>query len=156
MKWPVLPLIAFVAATVSTAIAADPVISKEVALKAITLLRNDPLSEDGQAAAALIFMFVEKSKEVVVALNKKVFPVFDDPGVSQKEKSLLLAAFAAGNADSQLLRGVKKDDPHAGGLQLIQTYRQLQNKNRKLRIPGIEKMAEMEQRGELKRYLSSK
>ena len=156
MKWPFVPLIALLAATVSTATAADPVISKEVALKAITLLRNDPLSDDGKAAAAIVLIFVEKSKEVVVALNKKVFPVFDSPGVSQKEKSLLLAAFAAGNADSQLLRGVKRDDPYAGGLQLIETYRQLQQKNRRLRIAGIEHMAEMEQRGELKRYLSSK
>lgn len=156
MKWPALPLIALLSATAPVATAADPVISKEVALQAITLLRNDPLSEDGQAAAALILAFVDKSKEVVVALNKKVFPVFDAPGVSQKEKSLLLAAFAAGNADSQLLRGVKRDDPYAGDLQLIETYRQLQKKNRKLRILGIEKMAEMEQRGELKRYLSSK
>src|SRR5688572_13388333 len=156
MKWPALPLIALLSATAPVATAADPVISKEVALQAITLLRNDPLSEDGRAAAALILAFVDKSKEVVVALNKKVFPVFDAPGVSQKEKSLLLAAFAAGNADSQLLRGVKRDDPYAGDLQLIETYRQLQKKNRKLRIPGIEKMAEMEQRGELKRSLSSK
>jgi hypothetical protein len=156
MKWPTVPLIAFVAATISTATAADLVISKEVALKAITLFRNDPLSEDGQASAALIIIFVEKNQDVVVALNKKVFPVFDAPGVSQKEKSLLLAAFAAGNADSQLLRGVKKDHPYAGDLQLIETYRQLQKKNRKLKIPAIEKMAEMEQRGELKRYLSSK
>ncbi|HZE58648.1 MAG TPA: hypothetical protein VE031_12395 [Chthoniobacterales bacterium] len=51
---------------------------------------------------------------------------------------------------------MKKDEPYAGDLQMIQTYRQLQRKNPKLKIPAIEKMAEMEQRGELKRYLSSK
>ena len=156
MKWPAFPLIALVAAPVLTAIAAEPAISKEVALKAIALFRNDPLSQDGQAAAALIIQFVEKSDDVVVALNKKVFPVFEAPGVSQKEKSLLLAAFGAGNAASQLSRGVKKDDPYSGDLQLIETYRQLRKKNPKLKIPAIEKMAEMEQRGELKRYLSSK
>jgi hypothetical protein len=58
--------------------------------------------------------------------------------------------------DSQLLHGLKKDDAYAGDLQLIQTYRQLQRKNRKLNIPAIEKMAEMEARGEIKRDLSSK
>jgi len=156
MKWLAIPLFASIALTVSTAASADPVITKEVALKAIGFFRDDPLSEDGRGAAAIIVLFVEKSPDVVVDLNRKAFPVFGAPGVSQKDTSLLLAAFAAGNLDSQLLRGVKKDDPYAGDLQMIQTYRQLQRKNPKLKIPAIEKMAEMEQRGELKRYLSSK
>jgi hypothetical protein len=156
MKWPVVPLIAFFAATMSVAAPADPVITKEIALKAIGIFRNDPLSEDGRGAAAIIVTFVDKSHDVVVGLSKKVFPFFDAPGVSQKEINVLLAAFVAGNIDSQLLRGVKKDDAYAGDLQLIQTYRQLQKNNPKLKIPAIEKMAEMEQRGELKRYLSSK
>jgi hypothetical protein len=127
-----------------------------VALKAIGLFRDDPLSEDGRGAAAIIVSFSDKSHDVVVRLSKKVFPVFDAPGVSKKETNALLAAFIAGNLDSQLLRGVKKDDAYAGELQLIQTYRQLQKKNSKLKIPAIERMAEMEQRGELKRYLASK
>jgi len=135
---------------------AAPVITKEIALKAIVIFRDDPLSKDGRAAAAVIIAFVDKNHDVLVGLDRKVFPVFEVPDVSQDERSLLLAAFAAGNVDSQLLRGVKKDDPYAGDLQLIQTYRQLQKKNPKLKIPGIEKMAEMEQRGDLKRYVSSK
>ena len=142
--------------TLCTAAASDRVITKEIALKAIVIFRGDPLSKEGRAAAALIVAFVDKNHDVVVELNKKAFPVFDAPGVSQDEKALLLAAFAAGNADSQLLRGVRKDDSYAGDLQLIQTYRQLQRNNVKLKIPSIEKMAQMEQRGELKRYLNSK
>jgi hypothetical protein len=156
MKWLAIPPLAFVALAISVAAPADPVITKETALKAIMMFRDDPLSENGQAAAALIVDFVDKNHDVLVALNKKAFPVFGAPGVSQKETSLLLAAFAAGNVDSQLLRGVKKDDAYAGDLQLIQTYRQLQKRNSKLKIAAVEKMAEMEQRGELKRYLSSK
>jgi hypothetical protein len=156
MKWLAIPPLAFAALAISTAVSAEPVITKEVALKAIAIFRDDPLSEDGRGAAALIVMFVDKNHDVLVELSKKAFPVFDAPGVSQKETSLLLAAFAAGNVDSQLLRGVKKDDPYAGDLQLIQTYRQLQTKNPKLKITAIEKMAEMERRGGLKHYLSSK
>jgi hypothetical protein len=156
MRWLAIPPLAFVALAISVAAPADPAITKEIALKAMMIFRDDPLSEDGRAAATLIITFVDKNHDVLVALNKKVFPVFNAPGVSQKETSLLLAAFAAGNVDSQLLRGVKKDDAYAGDLQLIQTYRQLQKKNPKLKIAAVEKMAEMEQRGELKRYLSSK
>ena len=156
MRWLAIPLVTLVALSLSVAAPAVPVITKEIALKAIVIFRDDPLSEDGRAAAALILAFVDKNPDVLVGLSKKVFPVFDAQGVSQKEKSLLLAAFAAGNVDSQLLRGIKKDDAYAGDLQLIQTYRQLKNKNPKLKIPAIEKMAEMEQHGELKHYLSSK
>jgi hypothetical protein len=156
MRWLAIPLLALVALPTFTAAPAEPVITKETALKAIAIFRNDPLSEDGRGAAALIVMFVDKNHDVLVELSKKAFPVFGAPGVSQKETSLLLAAFAAGNVDSQLLRGVKKDDPYAGDLQLIQTYRQLQTKNPKLKITAIEKMVEMERRGELKHYLSSK
>jgi hypothetical protein len=156
MRWLAIPPLAFVALAISVAAPADLVITKEIALKAIMIFRDDPLSEDGRGAAGLIIMFVDKNHDVLVALNKKVFPVFGAPGVAQNETSLLLAAFAAGNVDSQLLRGVKKDDPYAGDLQMIQTYRQLQKKNPNLKIPAVEKMAEMEQRGELKRYLSSK
>jgi hypothetical protein len=156
MKWLAILLLASAVLTVSAAAPEDLVISKEVALKAIGLFRDDPLSEDGRAAAAIIVTFVDKSHDVVVGLSKKVFPVFDAPGVSKKETNALMAAFIAGNLDSQLLRGVKKDDPYAGDLQLIQTYRQLQKKNPRLKVPDIENMAEMERRGELKRYVSSK
>lgn len=152
---PFLPIL-FLALTVSEATPSEPVITKEVALKAIAIFRNDPTSEDGRAAAALIVIFVDKNHDVMVSLTKKAFPVFQARGVSPKETSLLLAAFAAGNVDSQILRGVRKDDAYAGDLQLIQTYRQLQQKNRKLKIPAIEEMGQMEARGEFKRYLSSR
>jgi hypothetical protein len=76
---------------------------------------------------------------------------------SKDERLTLLAAFIVGNVESQLLRGLKnRDDAYAGDVQMIQTYRQLQAKNPRLKIPALEKMAEMERRGELKRYLSSK
>lgn len=156
MRWLAIPLLIFVTLAQSLGASADLVITKEVALKAIVIFRDNPLSEDGQGAAALIIKFVDQNHDVLVGLTKKTVPILDAPGVSQKEKALLLAAFAAGNADSQLLRGVKKDDPYAGDLQLIQTYRQLQKKNPRLKITAVEKLAEMEQRGELKHYLTSK
>src|SRR5215218_10034392 len=100
MRWLAILPLAFVAFAISAAAPADQlIITKEIALKAIVVFRDDPLSEDGQAAAALIITFVDKNHDVLVALNKKVFPVFGTPGVSQKETSLLLAAFAAGNVD---------------------------------------------------------
>lgn len=135
----------------------EPVITKEMALRAVTLFRDaDPTSKEALGYAAVIIRFVDKNHDVLVKLDRKVFPVFGVKGVSQNETSILLAAFAAGNIDSQLLRGVKKDDAWAGVLQLIQTYRQLQKNNPKLKIDAVEKMAELESRGQLRAYLSSK
>ena len=135
----------------------EPVITKEMALRAITLFRSaDPLSEEALGFAAIIVRFVDKNHDVLVKLSPKVFPVFGAKGVSQRETTILLAAFSAGNIDSQILHGIRKDDPYSGDLQLIQTYRQLQKHNRKLKIEGIEKLAELESRGQLKAYILSK
>jgi hypothetical protein len=60
-----------------------------------------------------------------------------------------------GNVDSQLLRHQKKDDSYAGLLQVIDSYRQMQRKNPMLRITEVEKFLEMQNRGELKAYVSS-
>jgi hypothetical protein len=62
-------------------------------------------------------------------------------------RSTLTAAFLVGNVDAQLLRGDKKDDPYAGLLRMIDTYRQMQRKNVKLKIPEVEKFIDMEKHG---------
>jgi hypothetical protein len=68
---------------------------------------------------------------------------------------MLTAAFLVGNVDAQLLRGAKKDDPYAGVLQVIDTYRQMQRNNVKLKIAEVEKFIEMEKHGKLKAYVSN-
>jgi hypothetical protein len=60
-----------------------------------------------------------------------------------------------GNVRSQLLRGKKTNDSYAGGLQVIETYRQLQKRNPKLRINEIEKFIQLEKQGKLAAYLAS-
>lgn len=134
----------------------EPAVTKDLALRAITAFREDPTSKLGHAARAVIVNFSYDSPDVIIKFTPKNYPISEIKPATKEEGLTLLAAFVAGNLDSQLLRGRTKDDAYAGDLQLIQTYRQLQSKNRKLRIPAIEKMAEMEARGELKRYLSSK
>lgn len=134
----------------------EPEITKEIALKAVALFRNDPLSENGRGAAAIVLHFADKSQDVVVRLSSKSFPIGDLAGASQEEQDAILSAFIVGNVDSQLLRGIKQDDPYAGDLQLIETYRELQRRNPKLTLPAVEKLAELESHGQLKEYLSSK
>jgi hypothetical protein len=137
------------------AVAADQPITKEMAFKAIEAFRQDPTSSLGRSAGSVVVKFSHDSPDVTITFNPKNYPISEIKG-TEEERMTLLAAFVVGNTDSQLRHGSEKDGGYAGDLQLIRTYRQLQKRNAKLRIPAIEKMAELEVRGELKRYLSSK
>jgi hypothetical protein len=94
--------------------------------------------------------------DILIVISGKNFPLSDLP-TDEEPQLTLLAAFIVGNVDSQLASGSKgRDDAYAGDLQMIRTYRQLQHKNRKLKIPAIEKLAALESRGQLKTYLRKK
>lgn len=150
------PLVIFLSsAAVSLATPPAQTISKQTVLDAIMTFRVDPLSEDGRRAGGIVVLFTDQSHDVVVNLRQKTLPFLSNKSLPEKYRATLLAAFVVGNVDSQLLRHQKKDDPYAGMLQMIDSYRQMQNKNRKLRIMEVEKFIEMQNRGELKAYVSS-
>jgi hypothetical protein len=156
MKWWII-LVCFLFPCSHPATAADnPVITKDLALKAIAAFRAEPTSSLGKAAASVIVKFSRDSPDVLITFTPRNYPISEIKPASEQEKMALMAAFIVGNVDSQLRNESRKDGGYAGDLQLIRTYRQLQKRNPKLRIRAIEKMAELERRGELKRYLSSK
>jgi hypothetical protein len=130
-------------------------ITHETVLNAIMTFRVDPLSEDARQAGAVVIRFVEQSHDVIVKISSKTLPFFSNKSLPEKYRATLLAAFVVGNVDSQLLRHQKKDDSYAGLLQLIESYRQMQWQNPSLRISEVEKFIEMQNRGELKAYVSS-
>lgn len=130
-------------------------ITHETVLYAIMTFRVDPLSEDARQAGAVVMRFVEQSHDVVVKISSKTLPFLSNKSLPEKCRATLLAAFVVGNVDSQLLRHQKRDDSYAGLLQLIESYRQMQWKNPRLRISEVEKFIEMQNRGELRTYVSS-
>jgi hypothetical protein len=132
----------------------SPPIDKQMALNAIVSFREDPFSDVGRGCRGIIINFAEQSHEVSVFIGPKTVPFLSNKSISLDDRSTLLAAFTAGNIDSQLLRHQKRDDSYSGVLQVIETYKQMQRKNPKLRIADVEKFVEMEKRGELKRYVS--
>ena len=133
------------------------VITKDLVRKAIAHFRADPTSEMGRAAQSVVVKFSHDSPDILIVFKPKNYPIGEFKSASQSEQEALLAAFIVGNVDSQLRPGhARKEDSYADDLQLIRTYRQLQHENPKLKLPAIEKMAELETRGELKAYLSSK
>ena len=156
MKWLVI-FVGLVLSSSQIAVASDkPVVTKDLVLKAITAFREDPISSLGHAARAVIVSYSRDSPDVIIKFTPKNYPISEIKPASEEESLTLFAAFIAGNLDSQLLRGLKKDDAYAGDLQLIQTYRQLQKRNPRLRIQAVEKLAALESHGQLKAYLSSK
>jgi hypothetical protein len=156
MKWWII-LVGLVLPLSQGAVASDKsVVTKDLVLRAITAFREDPTSNLGHAARSVIVSFSHDSPDVIIKFTPKNYPISEIKPASEEERLTLLTAFIVGNLDSQLLRGLKKDDAYAGDLQLIQTYRQLQKRNPGLRIQSIDKLAELESQGHLKAYLSSK
>lgn len=130
-------------------------ITKEIARDAITVFRQDPLSPRGRAAGEIVRRFAEKSEDVILHVTPKVAPFLTNVELAKENRALLLDAFTVGNVDSQLLRNEKKDDPYAGVQELISTYRRVQMAVPTFNLPEVEKLVEMEKRGELKAYVTS-
>lgn len=131
-------------------------ITKDMALRAVAGFREaDPRSDDALGYAAIALEFVRKDKKLQFTLTPKNTSFVAAKNLSQQQRSLLLGAYTVGNLQSCLLRGDRTDDPYAGDLQVIQTYRQMQKGQPRLRIPEIEKLIELEDRGELRKYVSS-
>ena len=130
-------------------------ITHEMVLEAIRSFRANPVSPNAQTAARLVKEFAESSPDVMLTITKKAVPLIDNPEIPISERGPLTAAFVVGNVRSQLLRGKKTNDSYAGGLQVIETYRQLQRRNPKLRINEIEKFIQLEKQGKLAAYLAS-
>ena len=117
----------------------EPTVTKEVALKAITLFREQPHTEAGRGAAALILRFAEESPDVKVTLEHSQMEWFG-PKEDLKNYSILLVAYVAGSLRSQLDSGKKEHDGPASAKQVVETYKKLKQIDPKLGIEPIEKM----------------
>jgi hypothetical protein len=133
----------------------DDEVTKDVALKSIATFREDPESERGHVAAAIIIRFAKESSDVQVSAGKRYLPWMEAQPVP-KESSALLTAYIAGSVRSQLESGKTKNDPLAGEEQVIETYHKLQQTKPDLRIETVEKLIELQKQGKLKDYLDSK
>src|ERR1700730_18351626 len=104
MKWWII-LAGLVLPCTQLLVAADtPAVTKELALKAITAFREDPTSDRGHAARSVIVNFSHDSPDVIIKVTPKNYPISEIKPASEEERLTLLAAFIAGNLDSQLLR----------------------------------------------------
>ncbi len=129
--------------------------TKADAIKAIANFKQQPLTENGRVAAGKIIEFAEQSDDVTVHIAESLVPWLHDK-TDEKYRALLLGAYVAGNVKSQLDRGdngVKRDDPYAGMLVVIEVYQQIKGTDKKYDIPKIEEFIELEAQHKLKGHL---
>jgi hypothetical protein len=154
---PSFPVVGIIILFAISSLVADPAvpITKETARNAIVAARQEPLSPRGRAAGEVVRSYAEKNEDVIVQVNPKVAPFLTNMTIPLADRTLLLDAFVIGNVDSQFLHNEKKDDPYAGALEVIETYRKMQKRDTALSLPEIENFIALEKRNELKKYITS-
>lgn len=148
----------FLALTFNGAEAADTgkPVSKDEAMKAITLFQTDPVSKEGLAAIRVFMSFADHSDKVRVSVSQATVPWLKDKDASDADtRDILLGAYVAGNLESQLKSGKSADDVYAGWEQVLTTYAQLLHINSAAKITEVEVLKKKDADGELHDYALS-
>jgi hypothetical protein len=87
-------------------------------------------------------VFTVKSKDDMPWVGKKV-----------KHGELLMIAYLAGSAGSQLDTGVFGHDPHSAWLGVFRLYRVLQRADRKYKVAEVEQLLDLHRKGKLMKHL---
>lgn len=106
---------------------------------------QDPFSKEKKHERG-IMLFAIQSKAVTVMLTKQDLPMF---GTDAKYRGKLMAAFIAGNIESQLRTGVKRNNRYAGILHLLQMHRFIQKKDAKYRNAALDDILKLHKAGKL-------
>jgi len=130
-------------------------ISKDIALKAIEIFENEPLSQDGEGAASIITEYASESEDIDIVISDKIITwlVSNDKDPYYKYRAILLAAYLTGNVKSQIVQGVAQDDPYSGLNQVLKTYHQLQKQDMSFNLQEIEEIQKLKNNKHLKEHI---
>ena len=112
-------------------------ISSENCLKAISIFKEDPLSQKADRALSYVFIFADKSPDVLVGVKVDYFP-WNEEVTPSKVKNKLLGAYIAGNVEFQLQHNVNADHPYQGVLLMLDTYIKMKTAGEVEPMPGLE------------------
>ena len=141
--------------TLTGAVAAGPekAVTKDEALKAITVFQTDPVSKEGFAATAVFMSYAMHSDKIHISLSHSVVPWLKDKDASDEDtRKLLLGAYVAGNLESQLKSGKAVDDVYSGWEQVLTTYAQLLRINSAAKIAEVDELKRKDANGVLRDY----
>lgn len=136
---------------------APEVPSRREVLAAIATLEDRFLSPEAVRAAEVVTRFVELSEDCLIVLDPEAIPWAEDSELASTDdrgtmlRSLLLAAYFAGNTKAQLDSGKVEDMPYPGWLFVIRAYQSVQERT-EFRIASIEEFIAMEEKGTLERF----
>ena len=136
---------------------APEVPSRREVLAAIATLEDRFLSPEAVRAAEVVTRFVELSEDCLIVLDPEAIPWAEDSELASADdrgtmlRSLLLAAYFAGNTKAQLDSGKVEDMPYPGWLFVIRAYQSVQERT-EFRIASIEEFMAMEEKGTLERF----
>jgi hypothetical protein len=129
-----------------------PMVSDSQFRKVCVQLLDDPVGPNAKDHAKLIMIFTIQTPKAAIMLGKEELPWFgkkeDDRGF------VLLAAYSAGNALSQLNSGVKRNDRYSGLLYLFQVYRTFQAKEKGYKIDAVDNLLRLHREDKLLPYLA--
>jgi hypothetical protein len=143
-------LLCWCAATVALAEDRKPALSEKQFRRASLALLEGPLGESAEDLARLIAIYVIQTPDAAVVLGQEEMKW---AGKDKKRRWLLLAAYLAGNAQSQLNSGIKRNDRYSGLLSLFKVYRQVRAKEKKFRIDEVEQLLKMHKEDRLVGHL---
>lgn len=129
-----------------------PEISDKVFRQTSSLLLEDPLNKSARDWARLIMLYSQDSSSAAVILGREELSwiaVDRDDGRSL----LLLAAYFAGNIQSQLNSGIKRNDRYSGLLTLFRVYRSLREQDNQFRVAAVDDLLTLHEEAKLVSHL---
>src|SRR5262249_42872035 len=115
-------------------------VSEKDFLRACQALLDEPLSQASKDHAKTIMTFTDETPKAAVVITDTEVKGF---GKDEKREPLLLAAYCAGNVQSQLHSGVVRNDRYSGLLYLFKTYRALQAADKEFKIAAVEELLKL-------------
>lgn len=127
-----------------------PDVSENSFREAAATFLGDPLKPAAKEAVKKITVFVVRSKDVLVVLNKDEAYLIGKEG---KYQGLLATAYLAGSALSQLDSGVGRHDAYSGLIQVFRVYRAIKKQDKKYKVAEVEQLLKLHRDGKLMKHL---
>lgn len=131
-----------------------PEISDKVFRQSSALFLDDPLNKSAPDWARLILLYSQQTSSAAVVFGREELS-WSGLDRDHPRSLLLLAAYSAGNIQSQLNSGVKRNDRYSGLLTLFRVYRALREQNEQFRISSVEDLLTRHEEGRLVLHLQN-
>jgi hypothetical protein len=129
-----------------------PKITEDIFRKTSSLLLEDPLNKSARDWARLILIYALDSSDADVVIGREEWRWTGLDHINSRSLQLL-AAYEAGNIQSQLNSGVKRNDRYSGLLTLFRVYRAIQKQDEKFKLDAVEAVLSLHQEGKLLPHL---